>query len=269
MKLYCNGAAYYLKIKERKPGKPDLLLLHGFMGSIEGITPLAERLKSIFNPIIIDLLGHGRSDAVSDSWRYEAATQVVDLKSILSRLRLSNLWLYGYSMGGRLAQNLVLDSPDSFSGLILESTHCGLQDPDEREKRRDLDEQRANEIEENFDLFVEKWASLPLFDSPDEAHDFDYLAIIKKQSPGAMAASLRGFGAGTAPVVCEQIQRLQKPIALIAGKSDEKYVDKMREMHHLFSDSKYFVVPGAGHRVHVDQPEQIKTLLTNFLETYG
>lgn len=269
MKLYCNGTAYYLKIKQHQPGKPNLLLLHGFMGSIEGISPLAERLKSIFNPITIDLLGHGRSDAVYDSKRYEASSQVDDLKSILSRLRLSNLWIYGYSMGGRLAQNLVLDSPDSFSGLILESTHCGLQNTGEREKRRDLDEQRANEIEENFDLFVKKWASLPLFGSPDEAHDFDYLPIIKKQSPYAMAASLRGFGAGTAPFVCNQMQQLQKPIGLIAGKSDEKYVDKMREMHHLFSDSKFFVVPGAGHRVHMDQPEQIETFLTNFLETYG
>jgi len=268
MKLYCNSAAYYLKIKQRQTGKPNLLLLHGFMGSIEGITPLAERLKSIFNPIIIDLLGHARSDAVSDSRRYEAASQVDDLKSILSRLRLTNLWLYGYSMGGRLAQNLILDSPDSFSGLILESTHCGLQDPDKRKKRWDLDDQRANEIEENFDLFVKKWASLPLFNSPDEAQDFDYLSIIKKQSPYAMAASLRGFGAGTAPFVCDQMQQLQKPIGLIAGKSDEKYVDKMREMHHLFPDSKFFVTPGAGHRVHVDQPEQIETFLTNFLETH-
>ena len=269
MKLYCNGAAYYLKIIQHDPGKPNLLLLHGFMGSLDGFTPLAERLKQICNPIVIDLLGHGRSDAVSDSSRYEAALQVDDLKSILSRLRLSNLWLYGYSMGGRLAQNLVLDSPDSFSGLILESTHCGIQDADEREKRRNLDEQRANEIEVDFDLFAEKWASLPLFNSPDEAHYFDYLSIIKKQSPGAMAASLRGFGAGTAPVVCDQMQQLQKPIGLIAGKTDEKYVDKMREMHHLFSDSSLLVIPGAGHRVHVDQPEQIATFLTNFLETYG
>lgn len=269
MKLYCNGASYYLKILQRHTGKPNLLLLHGFMGSIEGLRPLAERLKSIFNPIIVDLLGHGRSEAVSDSNRYEAASQVQDLKSILSRLRLSNLWLYGYSMGGRLAQNLVIDSPDLFSGLILESTHCGVQDPVERKKRRDLDEQRANEIEEDFDLFAKKWASLPLFNSLDEAHVFDYLSIIKKQTPASMAASLRGFGAGTAPFVCDQIQQLQKPIGLIAGKSDEKYVDKMHEMHHLFPDSKFFVVPGAGHRVHIDQPEQIETFLTNFLETYG
>src|SRR6056297_3013831 len=269
MKLYCNSAAYYLKIKQRQTGKPNLLLLHGFMGSIEGITPLAERLKSIFNPIIIDLLGHARSDAVSDSRRYEATSQVDDLKSILSRLRLTNLWLYGYSMGGRLAQNMVLDSPDSFSGLILESTHCGIRDPAVRENRRRVDEKRAKGIEQDFESFVKKWASLPLFESPSEARRFDYKPILEKQNPASMAASLRGFGAEVAPWVCNRMHNLSKPVGLIAGETDEKYVDKMREMHHLFPDSKLHVAAGSGHRVHTDQPKQIVTFLTNFFDRYG
>ena len=269
MKLYCDGAAYHLKIYKRDPDKPNLLLLHGFMGSSKGFEYLISNLKPICNPITIDLLGHGESEAVTKPKRYRASSQVGDLKSILSRLRLSNLWLYGYSMGGRLAQNLFLNSLDQFSGLILESTHCGIDDPEERQNRQAIDEQRAKEIENDFDSFVDRWTSLPLFKSPVKDKTVDYKSIIKKQSPGAMAASLRGFGAGSAPFLCDQMQKVSKPIGLIAGESDEKYVDKMREMHHLFPESQLCLATDAGHRVHVDQPKQIATFLTNFFETYG
>ena len=264
MKLYCDGAAYHLTIHKRQPDKPNLLMLHGFMGSSKGFKILINYLKPICNPITIDLLGHGDSESVTEHQRYDASSQVRDLESIISRLRLSNLWLYGYSMGGRLAQNLFLNSPDRFSGLILESTHCGMERPEERQNRQTIDEQRAKEIENNFDAFVDKWTSLPLFESPVNDKSVDYQSIIKKQSPKAMAASLRGFGAGTAPYICDQVQKISRPIGLIAGQSDKKYVDKMREMHHLFPGSSLLVAAGAGHRVHVDQPKQIATFLTNF-----
>jgi len=269
MKLYCGDALYFLEIHQRKPGLPNLLLLHGFMGSSEGFKHLVHLLNKICNPITIDLAGHGLSTAPARPDRFSAENQVGDLNSILSRLQLKNLWLYGYSMGGRLAQNLILNLPDQFSGLILESTHCGIGNPDERKVRQAVDEQRATEIEQDFDSFVKKWTSLPLFESPDEADENDYRSIIESQSPDAMAASLRGFGAGTAPFVCNEMQQLRKPIGLIAGESDEKYVDKMREMHHLFPDSKMHVAAGSGHRVHADQPEQTVTFLTNFFDRYG
>jgi 2-succinyl-6-hydroxy-2,4-cyclohexadiene-1-carboxylate synthase len=269
MKLYCRGAAYYLTIHQRNRLLPNLLLMHGFMGSSDAFGPLTEFIKPICNPITIDLLGHGKSDPVTDSERYDARSQVSDLVSILSRLQLSNVWLYGYSMGGRLAQNLALELKDFLDGLILESTHCGLQSDSDRKERQSLDEQRASEILEDFNSFTDKWSSLSLFDSPDQASSLDYRSIIKSQSPDAMAASLRGFGAGSAPYVCEKMMELSLPIGLIAGEADEKYVDKMREMHHLFPDSTFSVVAGAGHRVHADQPEQIATFLTNYFETYG
>lgn len=269
MKLYCRDAVYCMEIHQRDPVKPNLLLMHGFMGSSEVFAPLAERLKSICNPCTIDLAGHGRSKMPADPARFRAESQVRDLTSILNRLQLENLWFYGYSMGGRLAQNLLVASPEYFAGLILESTHCGISDSFKRQQRRAIDEERAKAIESDFDMFVERWVKLPIFESPDSARQFDYKSIIKQQNPAAMAASLRGFGAGSAPFLCNKLDSHGSPVALIAGEADEKYVDKMHKMHHLFSESEFLIADNAGHRVHADQPEQIITFLTNFLNQYG
>lgn len=258
-----------MTIHQRNRDLPNMLLMHGFMGSSDAFQPLVEQIKPICNPITIDLLGHGKTSAVSDPKRFDAASQVQDLMSILSRLQFSNLFLYGYSMGGRLAQNLAANSRSTFKGLILESTHCGIHSDESRKKRRTVDEQRAKNILDDFKSFTKYWASVPLFESPERAGKVDYLSIIQSQSPDSMAASLRGFGAGKAPYLCNDITQIDLPIGLIAGESDEKYVDKMREMHHLFADSTLSVIAGAGHRVHSDQPKQIVTFLTNFFEHYG
>lgn len=265
MKFYCRDALYYLKIHQQDPYKQNLLLMHGFMGSSDGFAPLAEQLKPICNPITIDLAGHGRTYMPAEPQRFKAPFQVRDLQSILNRLQLDNLWLYGYSMGARLAQNLFLNSPDRFSGLVLESTHCGISDPKQRQHRQAIDEERAQAIESDFDTFICRWINLPLFKSPAGASNFDYKSIIAQQNPESMAASLRGFGAGIAPFVCNRLVSVNKPIALIAGESDEKYVDKMHEMHQLLPDSEMFVAANSGHRAHSDQPEQIVTFLTKFL----
>lgn len=263
MKMFCRDAVYHLSIHQRKPGKPNLLLLHGFMGASDSFEPLIDYLKPICNPVTIDLAGHGRSTIEPVPSRFTAGSQVRDLQSILERLQLGNLWLYGYSMGGRLAQNLYIDSPDRFSGLILESTHCGISNPAERKERQATDEQRASEIETDFDAFIDQWTQLPLFNSPNGANSFDYKSILKNQSPQHMAASLRGFGAGTAPYLCDKLANCSDPVILIGGEEDKKYVDKMREMHHLFPGSSLNVAANAGHRVHADQPKQIATFLTN------
>src|SRR4051794_6896184 len=55
--------------------------------------------------------------------------------------------LVGYSMGGRLALHTVLHEPDRFAALVLVGVTAGIEDPHEREKRRQSDESLAEWME--------------------------------------------------------------------------------------------------------------------------
>lgn len=265
MRLYRAGATYYLKIHQNKPDLPFLVLMHGFLGSGEVFKPHISGLSSISNPVTIDLCGHGKTDTPADPSRFETTEQVEDLNSILERLQISDLFLYGYSMGGRLALQYAVKYPGNVKGLILESTHCGISGSAERKERRETDRERANAIESNYRNFLDDWMKMPLFKSSDSKI---YESVMQKQSPELMTASLLGFGAGEMPAVCDKLEQITAKSLLIAGSEDQKYVEKMGEMVHLIDHAKFEIVQSAGHRVHSDKPGEFVKIINQFISEY-
>ena len=268
MRVAAGSSKYFLKIHQSNPTLPHLILFHGFMGSGEAFTPLLKDLSEFCNPITIDLKGHGKSTGTEKADDYSTDQQVRELTSVISRLKFQSLFLYGYSMGGRLALQLALEKPELFNGLILESTHCGIADPDLRKQRRKIDRVRAEQITDDFSAFLEEWSQLPLFNAKQSSDSDYYYRIMEEQHPPYLAASLRGFGAGNMPCVCDQLISFEKPVQLIAGSEDQKYVDKISEIAQLLPSSNLNIVYDAAHRVHVDRPKDVTQILNSFIQSH-
>jgi 2-succinyl-6-hydroxy-2,4-cyclohexadiene-1-carboxylate synthase len=266
VKIYSDHIDYYCTIHQNDTNLPYLLMLHGFMGSGEVFGAVIEKLMRFCNPVTIDLPGHGKSDGSEDPERYQTEKQLNDLDSILQRLKLNSLILYGYSMGGRLALNMALEYPGYFSGMILESSTCGIISDQERKKRAGIDEKRAKEIENDYTGFLKEWMSLPLFkcENIKKEHRSVYSSVMENQKPIFMAACLRGFGSGSMQPVCGRLTTFDKPVLLLAGSKDEKFVKINRQMEHELPDAATVIVRDACHRVHLDQPGK----LVMEIETY-
>ena len=266
MKLHVDSFTYYLKIEQSDSSLPYLLLLHGFMGSGLNFSHLIKPLSSFCNPITMDLLGHGRSEACLDSKQFSTENQVSHIHSILKRVQIQNLHVYGYSMGGRLAFHILYRYPQFFQSGIIESAHCGLKDETERLVRKSSDEHLAAEIEQDFKSFLKTWTQLPLFESTPNDFKKLFKKVMLNQDPRSMAASLRGFGSGVMPSICDEILNLKIPLHLIAGEKDQKYHQLMAEISQLNSNFTLTSVPNAGHRVHADQPHFLIESIRSFLQ---
>jgi 2-succinyl-6-hydroxy-2,4-cyclohexadiene-1-carboxylate synthase len=268
MKIKLRGIEYYYKIHQEYKDLPYLILLHGFLGSSESYEDHIPSLSSFCNPITVDLLGHGKTEGSEMHYRFAAKEQTADLVKLISEQIQYPVFLYGYSMGGRLALQIALNRPDLFLGLILESTTFGIEKEQERQARQALDAQRADSILGNYDQFIDEWKKLPIFKSP-QLTDVQFSKIEKiqrAQNPLWISNSLLGFGTGSMPCFKGHLNKIKIPVQLIAGAKDQKFINIMNAMQNRIEGSSLEVFENANHRVHLDQPKNFIETLRNFIQ---
>ncbi len=114
---YLNKLCYY---EEQGKGAP-LILLHGNTASSRMFFNTASHFADRYQVILIDFLGHGKSDRVDklpvDLW-YDQALQVIDF---LEQQKYCDVNLVGSSGGALVAINVALERPDLVKKIIADS----------------------------------------------------------------------------------------------------------------------------------------------------
>ena len=266
-RIAVNGVR--LNVDVRGEG-PALLLLHGFTGSGATWAPHLDAWRG-FTAIAVDLLGHGESDAPPDPRRYTMERCIDDLSALLDELGIRRAAVLGYSMGGRLALRLALHAPERVSALVLESASPGIEDSTEREERVRSDGALADSIErDGIEAFVDRWQALPLFATQARLPETVRNELRRQRlsnDPVGLANSLRGIGSGAQEPVLDQLSDVSIPTLLLAGAEDEKYCALARRMAAALPCSKLEIVSGAGHTVHLEQPNAFASAVEEFLTT--
>lgn len=266
LKIKIRGISYHFEIHQKDEGKNYMLLLHGFLGSGKSFDHLLPSLMEFCNPITVDLLGHGQTEGAELHYRFSTKEQVADISKLISEQLYHPLYLYGYSMGGRLALQLALHSPKLFSGLIMESSTFGIEDKTERQARQSLDAQKCDQIIGNYEGFLEEWKNMPLFGKPINTDIYkEMYKAHQKQNPRWISNSLQGFGTGTMPCVREKLGEIDFPVQLIVGEQDSKFVHINRQIEKEIKDCRIEVVSNATHRVYMEQPDQVIQIIKNFI----
>jgi pimeloyl-ACP methyl ester carboxylesterase len=111
-----EGLVYFT---ERGTG-PPLLVVHGLLVTGEMFEPVLEHFAARHRVIVPDLRGHGRSRALPPP--YTVARLAEDLSRLLDHLGVERTAVLGYSNGGTVAQQLVLDDPARCTRLVLACT---------------------------------------------------------------------------------------------------------------------------------------------------
>ncbi|MEX0780384.1 MAG: 2-succinyl-6-hydroxy-2,4-cyclohexadiene-1-carboxylate synthase [Balneolales bacterium] len=268
MKTTIRGIPYWIEHYHSHDDLPTLVMLHGFMGSSGSFYHLTDALREFANLVYIDLLGHGETNAPSNSQRYAPDQQVADLHAILQKFGGKPLILHGYSMGGRLALQYACRHPGHLDKLILESTTAGITDKSERDIRKRTDRTRAMQILEDKDRFIKEWNNASLFQnkesiSPDVEEQLE--AIQQAQNSIGLQNSLICFGTGSMSPLHDQLNTIDIPTLILAGANDEKFKQEGRILNDLIQNSKYSEIENAAHRIHLDNPiaylEKIKDII--------
>ncbi|MFT7473113.1 MAG: 2-succinyl-6-hydroxy-2,4-cyclohexadiene-1-carboxylate synthase [Verrucomicrobiales bacterium] len=248
-----------------------VVVLHGFSGDGSAMLPLADASTNGRPALILDLIGHGASDAPSFVEPYAMSSVVDQVLSLIGPHEPGSVHLIGYSMGGRIALSMAARAPWYFASVTTISASAGIDDPIDRAERHDADHVRADHIERiGVPLFIDEWLELPLFASYVASLDDQSLSATIEQrcrnSATGLANSLRGTGAGAMPPLWQQLSSLRSPLLAIAGERDERYVALAERMAQLAPFGQVSVVANAGHVTHAENLNEVSTIVRSFLK---
>lgn len=204
-----------------------------------------------YRALALDLPGHGELADAPRPITFEGC-----VASVLARAPES-FTLCGYSLGGRVALHVALAAPARVRRLVLVSCSPGIEDADERAARRRADRELADELESiPFEDFIERWRAQPLFAGEPPEASLLARADQRRNRPDALAAVLRGVGAGETQPLWDRLAELAMPLVVIAGERDSKYRALGDRMAGLLADGELVVVAG-GHGLPLENPAAV------------
>lgn len=252
-------------VEEQGDG-PPIVLLHGFTGDTTTMHELSARLDGCGRRLLIDVIGHGKSDA--PDWRTyameDAVGQIEDIAHTLDEPPV----LIGYSMGARVAVAAAA-SGMPLRGLVTIGGRAGIADAEKRMLRQCTDNALADEIlDRGIDWFVEYWERQPFYASQAALGD-GHLEAARHQrlgnTPDALAASLRGMGVGVQEPLHHKLSSISCPTLVIHGELDVPFRVHANELADGIPGAELSIVPVAGHAAHVEAPAETARRIRAFL----
>ena len=165
--------------------------------------------------------------------------------------------LLGYSMGGRLALQALIDGAP-FDRVVIIS--AGLNLEENRDVRRGRDEAWARRFESDpWDEVIRDWNAQSVFGGhalKREERDYDRREL---------ARQLRENSPGTLPPLAPRLHEIDIPLLWIAGERDRQYVDVARRAEALLPNAELWICPNAGHRVPWEQPRRFLERVRQFV----
>lgn len=236
---------------------PAAVLLHGFLGSPADWTPITATLAGRLRCVAPALVDH---------------PTLASLETTLRRTVPGPAALIGYSMGARLALQLLMRDPERYRAGVLACGSPGLAAAGERAERRRADARLAARLRGRAGAdalrgFLDDWYAQPIF-AAVRSHPC-YRAMLARRlrlDPGAWAAALTHLGTGALPSLWDALPELRQPTLVVAGELDRRYVSIARQMAARSAAIRIRLLSGCGHAVLCEKPAEFATQVATFLD---
>jgi len=247
--------------EEHGEGEP-LLLIMGLGYTLEMWHRTVPALAKRYRTIIFDNRGVGRSNVPPGP--YSMPMMAADAAAVMDAAGVGRAHVFGVSMGGVIAQELALQSPQRVRSLILGCTHHGgpeavLAEP---EVLSLLAARGTMGVEEGIRAMV------PFIYDPATSRERieEDLAIRRRTYPTSEGylAQLQGIFTYESR---SRLAQLDVPTLVLHGESDRLVPpENGRRLAQLIARAKLVMIPEASHIFMTDQPEAAHQAILDFLK---
>jgi pimeloyl-ACP methyl ester carboxylesterase len=255
-----------------KEGAPPVVCLQHFTGSMNNFDPIhTNRLAQDRPVILVDYRGVGRSGGKTpDSMPAIAA----DIIAFVKALRLKEIDLFGFSIGGMVAQQLALDAPELVRRILLAGTGPSAGEGMQALSPEVMDivnRPNSTQQERSLDLFFSK---TPTSHAAGEAwlkriaaRKLDREPDSKPQVAEAQLVALGKWGAIPATDRYGDLKKIKQRTLVVNGKNDIMVptINSYILQQHL-PDARLILYQDSGHGSHFQFSEEFAQEAARFFD---
>jgi len=256
-----------MKLFFRKYGSgPPLIILHGLYGSSDNWGTIAKKLSENFTVYLPDQRNHGQSPH-SEIHDYDSMRD--DLFELVNDLSLKRFFLAGHSMGGKTAIAFALKWPEMLNGLLIADISPFTYESDTHSAYS----QHSSILNAVISVDLDRISTRA------EAEQQLSEKIPSDKIRGLIMKNLQRTSGNTfswkinAPSLLKNLDRIMTgikretdfnrqitgfPVIFLRG-GDSDYIPEsdFRDILHVFPAAEIIDVPGAGHWIQVDKPDEV------------
>ena len=257
-----DGRTVHYRDEGRNNNK-TLVLLHGFLQSLDVWSSYVLSYMNSMRIITIDLPGHGLTANFCDVHTMDFMAKIV--KEVLQHAGVDQCVMVGHSMGGYVSLAFAEKYPYSLRGLGLINAHAMADDAAHRVYR----EQVCAQVMDNRASFIVDF--VPNLFHPDRRGAlYQDIKDLKDQgletSTEAIIAAQRGMK--ERPSRMEILEKLEVPVLLVYGKEDNRIPLEIAVTQAMFPrHTEMLLLDKVGHMAFMEEREYVKPRIKNFVDT--
>ena len=246
-----------LRLRYRVAGTgPDLLLLHGWGGSIESLDPVIRGLSSHYRTVTLDFPGHGQSTLPEKDWK---VSDFLDCTmTFMDTIGLVQPHILAHSFGGRVTIKLASAHPGR-AGKLLLTAASGI--PPRRTPLQNL-KRTAGASAGRVNAVLRKLPGSRYWAEGLQRRLYQQFASRDYKNAGPLRETLKNV---LAEDLSCHVPNIRSKVLLVWGDRDEETPLSIgQRLANLLPDNELIVFPGAGHFPYLDQTHKFLLLAQRF-----
>jgi pimeloyl-ACP methyl ester carboxylesterase len=242
--------SYWTGRKGILEGRETILFIHGAGGGQYTWSYQKGFFEKEFNPIVIELPGHGESGGEGEE---EIVTYAEQVYAFLQAVDVRKIFLAGHSMGGAIVQTLALTHPEVIKGIILVGTGAKLK----------VLPMILDGVKADFEETVRKITQFSHSRKTPLVFIERGVADMLQSRPEVLYGD---FAACDRFDVMKKVEKIDLPTLILCGEDDELTPVKYSQfLHSRIKGSKLEVLPNAGHMVMMEAPQAFNEKIAEFV----
>jgi len=245
-------------------GSPPLIFLHGIGGAARGWRDQLAYFAGRYRAIAWDMPGYGGSAPLAT---VSIAALADALRNFLQQLGATKPILVGHSIGGMIVQQLLANSPDIASTVVLAQTSPAFGKPDGDWQKSFIDA-RLGPLDrgETMVSLAPTLVKELVGDDPDASGmnlARDCMAAVPEATYRATMLALLGFDQRNA------LKNIAVPTLVLSGSRDNNApAPMMAKMATYIAGAQYVELEGVGHLANLERPGEFNAALDQFLRAH-